>query len=117
MKKSIGLIALILVAVIAMTVFLGCGGASSKFVGTWVEVDENGEPTGEKLVLTKNGEGSISDSGLTGSVKWSVEGSHVFITVSMCGLTETEECSYKFSGKQMTLTKLDSGETSTYIKQ
>ena len=117
MRKNIGWIALVLVSVMVLSMFLGCGGSRSRFIGTWLEVDESGEETGEKLVLAKNGEGSISESGITGSVKWSVEKDSFFLTISICGMTETQECKYEFSGNKLILTKVEDGTTSTYIKQ
>ena len=117
MKKAARWIILVLVSAMVFGLFFGCGGNRSKFVGTWLEVDEYGDPTGEKLVLAKNGEGSVTESGLTGSVKWSVDGGRVFFTVSICGMTETKECRYEFSGKKMILTTVEDGSVSTYVRQ
>ena len=112
MKKINRIIALCLVAVVLMTVLTACGN-KKKFVGTWEELDADGEVSynGETLVLANDGTGSAEKDGMTASVTWSVEGNKLFITMSMCGVTETEECTYKFSGDTLTITDQDGDET------
>lgn len=109
MKKTISIISLCLVIVMLASMLSACSG-DKKFVGTWQEV--NGDTT---LVLANDGTGSISESGLSGSVNWSVDNNKVFITVALCGMTETEEYSYKFSGDTMTLTDAE-GESTVFSK-
>jgi len=116
MKKAVLFIAAFMAMVMLVGTFTGCNVKEKQFIGTWHEINENGEETGEVLVLAKGGEGSISDSGTTGSVKWSVEEDKIFITMSMCGMTETKECTYEISGNKMTLTEND-GSVSVYIKK
>ena len=117
MKKFIRIIALCLVAVMLMSSFASCGN-KRKFVGTWQELDEDGEVSSdsETIVLANDGTGSASADGLTASVKWSVEKDKLFVTISVCGVTETEEYTYKFSGNKMILTDQD-GEQTVYVKK
>ena len=115
MKKSVKILALCLVALTVMTVLSGCG-ERDKFVGTWV--DENGNT----LVLANNGEGSMRSEGGSSSfdvpvsVKWSVDKEKLFLTASACGMSESVEYSYSFSGNQMILTELD-GTVTTFVKK
>ena len=117
MKKFIRIIALCLVAVMLMSSFASCGN-KRKFVGTWEELDEDGEVSsdGVTFVLANDGTGSAKQDGMTASVTWSVEKDKLFITLSMCGVTETEEYTYKFSGNKLTLTDQD-GEQTVYRKK
>ena len=116
MKKLIIAVALCLIAVMALTAFAGCKKSDEKkFIGTWYELDEDGNKTGTTLVLAKKGEGSITEEGMSGSVKWSVEKNKLFLTMSVCGMTQSEEFTYKFSGKKLILTDSD-GDTTTYTK-
>ena len=117
MRKNVKWLVLVLVSMMVLGMFLGCGGNRAQFVGTWIGVDENGNQTEEKLVLAKNGEGSITDSGLVGSVKWSVDGNRLFLTVSMCGMTNSQEFTYEFAGNRMILTAVDDGDVSIYVRQ
>lgn len=110
MKNTIKLFSLLLAVVLLVCALTSCG-LKRQFVGTWVEIDSNGEESGEELVLTNNGKGSISEDGMSGSVTWSCEGDSLFLTISICGMTETEEYTYEFSGKTMTLTDQDGDET------
>ena len=109
MKKTIRIISVCLVIVMLTSILSACG-VDKKFVGTWQEVD--GDTT---LVLANDGTGSITESGVSGSVNWNLDDDKVFITISICGMTETEEFSYKFSGDTMALTDAE-GETTVYRK-
>ena len=115
MKKIIVIIALCLVAATVLAVFAGCKKDEKKFIGTWYELDEEGNKTGTKLVLAKKGEGSITEDGMSGSVKWSVEKNKLFLTISICGMSDSGEFTYKFSGNKMILTDKD-GSVTTYTK-
>ena len=117
MKKINRIIALCLVAVVLMTMLAACG-EEKEFVGTWEELNANGEVSydGETLVLANDGTGSAKKDGMTASVKWSVEKNKLFITMSMCGVTETMECTYKFSGDTLTIVDQD-GEKTVYRKK
>ena len=117
MGKRLYVIWICLVVAIAFTAFAGCsnGGHNGKFVGTWYEVDSEGHKKNSKLVLTKNGEGSFTQDGLSGNVNWHIEKNKLFLSVSMCGMTETDECSYEFSGNKLILTESD-GDVSTFIR-
>ena len=120
MKKSVKWFAWFLVVAMALSMLLACGtgnGDDSRFVGTWVEIDSGGTPTGEELVFAKNGGGKIRDNGLTGSISWSLERGHLFITVSACGMSETLECEYQFSGDRLYITDLETGETDIFVKR
>lgn len=118
MKKFNRIIALCLIAVVSMTMLTACGGNKKKFVGTWEELDADGEVSyyGTTLVLANDGTGSAQQDGMTASVTWSVEKDKVFITLSMCGVTETEEYTYKFSGDTLIMTDHD-GEETVYRKK
>ena len=113
MKKFIRILSLCLIAVMLLSVLASCGDSKEKkkFVGTWLEINSKGEEKGEKLVLAKDGTGSVSEDGMSGSVKWKLDGEKVFITVSICGETQTQECTYEFSGDKMILTDDDGDET------
>jgi len=117
MKKILIIVSVCLVAVLFISLLSSCG-TKQKFVGTWDEIDENGEVlyNGETLVLANDGTGSAEKDGMTASVNWSVKGNKLFLTMSVCGTTETYEVTYKFSKDTMTLT-YDDGETVTYRKR
>lgn len=115
MKKVISLISLCLVAVILVSSFSSCSN-KKKFVGTWDEYDSEGNPTGTTLVLANDGTGSAKSDGISGSVTWSVEEDKLFLTLSMCGVTDTQEYTYKFSGDKLILIDED-GEETIYKKK
>ena len=71
--------------------------------------------TGEKLVLANDGTGSMDMDGIGGSLTWSLNKGKLIMTVSVCGMSESSEYSYKFSGNKLTLTDED-GETTVYRK-
>ncbi|MBO4277908.1 MAG: hypothetical protein J5925_05890 [Clostridia bacterium] len=110
MKKTLSVIALMLVALMLVPALVSCG-SNGDFVGTWEEVDENGESKGETLTLANDGTGSVSSSGVSGSVKWDVSGDKITLTVSLCGMTETNEYTYEFSGDNLILTDAEGGKT------
>ena len=114
MKKFISILSLCLVAAMLIPMLVSCD-AKDKFVGTWEELDDDGTVTGTTMTLANDGTGSISSDGMSGSISWSVEKDKLFLTVSICGMSETSELTYKFSGKTMILTDTD-GETTTYRK-
>lgn len=116
MKKTMRIVSLCLITVMALMLFAGCSSSEEKkFIGTWYELDEDGNKTGTTLVLAKNGEGSLSEDGFNGSVKWSVDKDKLFVTATICGMTRTSECTYEFSGDRVILTNTD-GEVMTYTK-
>ena len=102
--------------VVILVSLLSAGITNQKFVGTWDEIDSDGNLEGETIVFANDGTGSVKSSGISGSLSWNVRGNKVFITVSLCGITETEEMSYKFSGDTLTLVDED-GEESIYRKR
>lgn len=104
MKRISRIISVCLVIVILTCLMSACG-SSKKFVGTW---ERDGSE--EIMVLANDGTGSTSEAGLSGSIVWSVEKDKVFITISACGMTETNEYAYEFSGDTMTLTNADGDE-------
>ena len=118
MKKFLSIISLVLVFVMLTSVLSSCNNNRKKFVGTWQEIDEDGEfvSDGEVLVFANDGTGSVTSDGISGSMSWSVDGDKLFMTLSMCGISQSQEFHYKFSGKTMILTDLD-GETSIYRKK
>ena len=109
MKRTIRIFSICLIIVMLTSMLSACD-ASKKFVGTWEEVE-----SGATLVLANDGTGSVSEDGMSGSVTWSVEKDKIFLTVSVCGMTETTECTYEFSGDTMTLTDAE-GEVTVYKK-
>ena len=115
MRKYIKVFALVLVAVTLVTILASCG-KESKFIGTWYEVDEDGERTGDRLVFAGDGTGSVTEDGMNGSVTWSVDGKVLSMSVSICGMSESYICSYKFSGKTLTLTVDSEDEVWVYEK-
>ena len=117
MKKLLSVISLCLVLVMLTSALASCSNRS-KLVGTWQEVNEDGEfvSNGEVLVCANDGTGSVSNDELSGSLTWSVDGDTLFMTLSMCGTTTSEECKYKISGNILTLTASD-GEVTTYRKR
>lgn len=115
MKKYLKLFSLLLVSVLLVSALSSCG-YKSKFCGTWVELDSDGnEETGDNLVLAKDGTGSIVDDGISGSVQWSVDNDKLFMTCSICGMTQTLEFTYEFDGDKMILTEKD-GDVTVYRK-
>lgn len=114
MKRITSIISLCLITIMLLSLLSGCS-ASKKFVGTWQELDAEGNPGSTTLVLANDGTGSITEDGLSGSVNWSVDDDKLFVTISMCGMTVTEEYTYEFSGKTMTLTSTD-GTVTVYRK-
>ena len=117
MKKLLSVISLCLVLVMLTSALASCSNRS-KLVGTWQEVNEDGEfvSNGEVFDFANDGTGSGSNDGLSGSLTWSVDGDTLFMTLSMCGTTKNEECKYKISGNILTLTTSD-GEVTTYRKR
>ena len=109
MKKTTRILSLCLALILMASLLAACS-SNSEFVGTWKE-----EGSDTKLVLASDGSGSVSEQGVSGSVKWNVEGDKVFITVSICGMSETDEYTYEFSGDTMTLTE-NNGNTTVYTK-
>ena len=109
MKKTIRIISVCL-AIVMLTSLLSACSADKKFVGTWNEVDG-----GETMVLASDGTGSITEDGMSGSVNWHLDGDKVFLTISLCGMAETTEFTYKFSGDTLTLTD-EYGDSSVYRK-
>ena len=112
MRRSISIVFICLVVVMLICLLSACD-ANKKFVGTWKQ-----DETGETLVLANDGTGSISVSGeydISGSVTWSVENDKIFLSVSLCGMSETQEYTYKFSGDTMILTNTE-GEETVYRK-
>ena len=110
MKKMITMISVCLVAALLLSLLSSCG-VKKKFVGSWELLNSDGEPEGTVLVLADDGTGSITQEGMSGSVTWSIEDDTLFLTISICGMSETQECTYKFSGDQMILTNADGDET------
>lgn len=108
-KRISSIVALCLVMIFAMTSFAGCSFSQEKdFIGTWYEINEAGEKIGNSgmtLVFAKYGEGSVTENGISGSIKWSIEKGNLFITASVCGMARAEEYTYEFSsfGKKLTL--------------
>ena len=114
MRKLITTISLCLVSVVLLSLLASCGG--NPLVGTWVEINPQGNETGSELVLANDGTGSVTDEGLSGSVKWSVNGNRIFLTVSMCGVSDTTECTYTLDGDKLTLVDTE-GETMIYRRK
>ena len=115
MKKIITTVSLCLVFVMLLSLLASCG-SKKTLVGTWAELDSDGKETGVILVLANDGTGSISQDGMSGSISWSINGNKIFLTVSMCGVTETSECTYELSGNTLTLTSAE-GEKEVYRKK
>ena len=117
MKKLLSVISLCLVLVMLTSALASCSNRS-KLVGTWQEVNEDGEfvSNGEVLVFANDGTGSVTSDGMSGSLTWSVDGDTLFVTTSLCGVSKSSELKYKLSGKTLTLTDLD-GEVTTYRKR
>ena len=91
-------------------------GGDNSFIGTWDEVGSDGEPTGEQVTFSRNGNGKVTYSGISGSLGWTEENGHFFISVSICGMNETLEFEYEISGNTMYLTLLPDGTTGTYVR-
>ena len=115
MKNTMRIIALCLLAVMMLALFVGCSSEEKQFIGTWYLLDEEGNKTSSTLVLAKDGEGTISEEGISGSVKWSLNNGKLSLTVSICGMSETEEYSYEFSGDKLILTDSE-GKVTTHSK-
>lgn len=112
MKRYLTVISLSLVVVMLASLLSACS-AEKKFIGTWEELDSNGERTsnGETLVFANDGNGTIESDGISGSLTWSVEKDKITIIVSVCGMAETYEFTYRFSGNTMTLIDEDGDKT------
>ena len=115
MKKTMRIVALCLLAVMVLGLFAGCSSAEKQFIGTWYELDEEGNKTESKIVFAKGGEGTVGSDGISGSLKWSVSGDKLTLTVSICGMEETTECTYEFSSDKLIMTDAD-GKKTTYSK-
>ena len=86
-------------------VFVSCGGAEAKLVGTW-------EGDGQALVLSKDGTGSWYGATLT----WKIEDKRL----KMNWRSTLYQYDYKLSGTTLTLTDVggnDGGSIYTYIKK
>ena len=114
MKKTTKIIALCLVAMMLVLSFVSCSDDADPLVGTWIEVKKSGAE-GEKLVLKADGTGTLSEDGMSVSIKWSAEGNKFSITATIFGMTETEEQTYELSNGQLTFTDED-GDKSVYRK-
>lgn len=115
MKKIITAISLCLVSVMLLSLLASCG-VEKKLAGTWVELDEDGNETDTILVLASDGTGSVTEDGMSGSVTWTIDGDKIFITVSMCGMSDSSECTFKVSGDTLTLTDAE-GDSEIYRKK
>ena len=117
-KKDIRLIIAIaavgLLAIILIVSLFTCNN-QRQFVGTWQEIDSDGNfiSDGETLVFANDGTGSVKSGGMSGSLTWSVEKDKLFVTVSLCGVADSKVFSYEFSGDKMTLIEAD-GEKTVY---
>ena len=109
MKKTTRIITLFLIVTLIATLFAGCS-AKKKLVGTWENEDED-----QTMVLASDGTGSIKAEGMSASLTWSVEGKTLFLTITVCGQTESSEMIYKVSGNKLILTDED-GEQTIYYK-
>lgn len=118
MKKTLAIVSMCLVLVMIVPLLSSCSNRK-KFVGTWDELDSDGDIAydGETLVFANDGTGSYeAPGGNYGSLTWSVEKNKVFITVSMCGMSNSQEFTYKFSGDTLILTDTE-GEVTVYRKR
>ncbi len=145
MKRKVRIIALCLVTMMIVLALTGCGeskqsragenvenmeGAKEaetyqgafanryfEFVRTWLETDAEGNQTGDTLVLSKNGEGTLTgDQGISENVQWSVEKNQLFLTVVSDDTAAEKAYTYKLTGKKLVLTDED-GNTVTYFMQ
>ena len=114
MRKLIATISLCLVSVVLLSLLASCGG--SPLVGTWVEINSQGNETGTEIVLANDGTGSVTEDGLSGSLQWSVKGNQLFLTVSMCGVSDTTEFTYTLDGDKLTMVDTE-GETTVYRRK
>lgn len=111
MKNIRGIVSLCLVALMLMAVLSACGN-ESKLIGTWESTDSD-----ETLVLANDGTGSITvGGGLSGALNWSVNNNKIFLTFSMCGMTQTEEFTYEVDSHNLKLIDLD-GTVEIYTKR
>ena len=111
MIKSMRIVALCLAVVMMLALFAGCSSEEKKLIGTWYELDSEGNKTNTKIVFAKNGEGTFSGDGLTGTIKWSVDNGKISLTVSVCGSAQQTEGTYKFDGDNLILVDEKGNET------
>lgn len=114
--KKFKVLALVLAAVMLVGMFAACnGGHNRKIVGKWVEVDDDGE--GDTYTFARNGKGSVSGDGMSGDMTWSTEKDVLTMTLSICGMTETQEVRFKISGKIMTWYDIEDGSLVGTLKK
>ncbi|MBQ0110198.1 MAG: hypothetical protein KBS44_07995 [Clostridiales bacterium] len=114
MKKFIKLFSLCLAVLFIVSVFSSCG-SKNKLIGTWVLLDEDKNSADEKLILADDGTGTIKSGMLSSSLTWSAENGQLFITSSVCGMTNMTGYSYKIFGDVLILTD-ENGEEQMYRK-
>ncbi len=122
MKKTRGIAAVVIVALMALTLLAGCGGEAelTGYEGKYVSVEGEmmgitltGEDVaGWEIELKAGGKGSMEVDGTRGSMKWTLEENTINITV------EGEEMSGSIDGDKIVIENvLDSGMKMTFQKQ
>jgi uncharacterized lipoprotein YehR (DUF1307 family) len=109
--KTIRITACVLLAVVLLTAMVSCGGAS--IVGTWVAEEAGIEITME---FGADGKGKMGSMGVNIDTTYKVvDGDTVEVTMSMAGIEQTQEFTYKVEGNKLYLTA--DGETQEFTRK
>jgi uncharacterized lipoprotein YehR (DUF1307 family) len=108
--KTIRITACVLLAVVLLTAMVSCGGAS--IVGTWVAEEAGVEITME---FGADGKGKMGTMGMNIDTTYKVNGNTVEVTMSMMGMEQTQEFTYKVEGNKLYLTA--DGETQEFTRK
>lgn len=123
MKNGVKVIALLLAAVFMVLAMAGCSNPKKEIVGKWMDsASMSGyefNDDGTVKVIYVNLTIPVLNVPVSGSVMgtYILEKETLTITYSLYSRTYTKVYSYEFKDSSLTLTELDSGKRSVYIKQ
>lgn len=103
----------VLIVCVAIAVFYYLHRDSRMILGTWNQVDEYGDETGNSLTFDKDG--TVWNDGMEGS--YELDDGEITMTYSGGWDIERYTFEYELDGNQLTLTHKDSGSYVILIKQ
>lgn len=123
MKKSIKIVALILALVVITASFAGCSNPKKDIVGKWMDSSSMSgymfNDDGTVKVIYVNLTIPVINTPLSGSVvgAYTIEDETLTITYSIYNRSFTKAYTYEFVDNTLSLTDIESGERSVYIRQ
>ena len=109
--KTMKITACVLLAAMLLSVMVSCAGGSASIVGKWVATVEGIETSVE---FNADGTGKMGAMGMNFDMTYKADASKITVTISMMGMEETTEFTYKLNGNKLALTA--DGETVEYTK-